>query len=128
MSSIFTGQTSDDTYEDEVTDASPEAEEVSEAVSQSNDVDLRKNPLYDLVAERSGAKRRDVKPIVDAMLEVLGENLAAGRGMNLPPLGRVRINRTEDKTGGRVIVCKVKQAKVDTEIATDPLADPGEAG
>lgn len=95
--------------------------------------DLRKRELIDLVVERSGGKKKDVKPAVEAMLAILGETLAAGREMNLQPLGKIRINRVEEKGNGRVIVCKLRQAdpsaqpgKSPDDDAEDPLADVAE--
>lgn len=94
--------------------------------------DLRKRELIDMVVERSGGKKKDVKPAVEAMLAILGETLAAGREMNLQPLGKVRINRVEDKGNGRVIVCKLRQADPNAQPSgspddpEDPLADAAE--
>ncbi|WP_428925850.1 HU family DNA-binding protein [Marinibacterium sp. SX1] len=90
--------------------------------------ELKRNELYDRVAERSGTKRRDVKPVVNALLAVLGETLAEGRGMNLEPMGKLRINRIQDKAKGRTVVCKVRQQGDATEGGNDPLAEPGETG
>lgn len=71
--------------------------------------DLRKKELIDRVVERSGLKKRDAKPAVEAALAILGETLAGGQGWNLPPLGKLRLNRSEDKGNGRVIVCRIRQ-------------------
>ncbi|MBB95266.1 MAG: DNA-binding protein [Rhodobacteraceae bacterium] len=89
---------------------------------------MKRKELYDLVAARSGVKRRDAKPVVDAMLAVLGEALSDERPMNLNPLGKVRINRREDKAQGQVIVCKVRrQGDVGAKL-NQPLAEDDEAG
>jgi len=45
--------------------------------------DLRKKALIDLVVARSGTKKKDAKPVVEAMLAVLGETIGAGRELNL---------------------------------------------
>lgn len=92
--------------------------------------DMKKKELIGLVVERSGAKKKDAKPVVEAMLAVLGESLASGRELNLAPLGKLRINRVEDKANGRVIVCKLRQPK-DTGTGpdnppNDPLAEAAE--
>ncbi|MCB1363734.1 MAG: HU family DNA-binding protein [Rhodobacteraceae bacterium] len=91
---------------------------------------MKKKELIGLVVERSGAKKKDAKPVVEAMLAVLGESLASGRELNLAPLGKLRINRVEDKANGRVIVCKLRQPK-DTGTGpdnppNDPLAEAAE--
>lgn len=72
---------------------------------------LRKKELIDLVVERSGAKKKDAKPAIEAMLAVLGEALAEGRELNLRPLGKVKVTRQAEKPNGTVLVCRVRQPK-----------------
>ena len=71
--------------------------------------DLKKKELIDLVVERSQIKKKDAKPVVEAMLAILGETIASGRELNLQPLGKLRINRSTDKGNARIIVCKLRQ-------------------
>ena len=54
---------------------------------------MRKKELIDLVVERSGLKKKDAKPIVEATLAILGEALAEARELNLQPLGKVKVRR-----------------------------------
>jgi nucleoid DNA-binding protein len=70
---------------------------------------MRKKELIDLVVERSGIKKKDAKPTIEAVLAILGEAIASGRELNLQPFGKLRINRSEEKSNGRVIVCKLRQ-------------------
>jgi DNA-binding protein HU-alpha len=100
-----------------------------------NAPDMKKKELIDLVVERSGIKKKDAKPVVEAMLAVLGESIAKGRELNLQPLGKLRINRSEEKSNGRVIVCKLRQsgssgpdvpARVGKPVGKDPLAKAAE--
>lgn len=70
---------------------------------------LRKRELIDAVVRRSGVKKKDAKPVVEAMLAELGEVLAEGRELALQPLGRVKINREKPIPDGRVIVMKLRQ-------------------
>lgn len=71
--------------------------------------DLRKRELMERVIERSEIKKRDAKPVIEAMLAVLGETLAEGRGLNLEPLGKLRVNRTVEKVGHRIVVSRLRQ-------------------
>lgn len=59
---------------------------------------LKLKVLIDRVTEASGAKRKDVKTVVEATLIQLGQALARGEAMNLPRLGHLRVARkaTED--------------------------------
>ena len=72
---------------------------------------LRKKELVDIVTEKSGKKRRDVKPVVEALLAALGDALANDREMNLPPFGKLRIQRVKQTPSARVTVAKLRQAK-----------------
>ena len=90
--------------------------------------DLRKKELIAEVLERCEVKKRDAKPVIEAMLAVLGEALADGRGLNLEPMGKLRINRAEEKNDRRIVVCKLRQ-KRDTPDPDAPAggAEPGGA-
>ena len=69
--------------------------------------------LLQLVADRVDLNKNKVKPVVEAMLEVLGEALAEGRELNLKPLGKVKINRQKEVGNARVTVAKIRQSKDD---------------
>ena len=87
----------------------PKLVEVKEAVVAKPA--MRKKELIDLVVERSGAKKKDAKPAIEAVLAVLGEALADGRELNLRPFGKLKISRQEQKVNGSVIVCRIRQPK-----------------
>lgn len=75
-----------------------------------SDPDMKKKELIDLVVARSGIKKKDAKPVVEAVLAVLGETISDGRELNLQPFGKLRINRVLEKSNGRIIVCKLRQS------------------
>ncbi|WP_246079286.1 HU family DNA-binding protein [Parasedimentitalea maritima] len=81
--------------------------------------EMRKKELIDLVVERSGVKKKDAKPVVEAMLAVLGETIGEGRELNMQPLGKLRINRSEMRNNGRVIICKIRQSIASTTNPTE---------
>ncbi|SNY54072.1 DNA-binding protein [Pseudooceanicola antarcticus] len=97
--------------------------------------ELRKKELIDRVAERSGIKRKDAKPVVEAMLTVLGETIGEGRELSLQPFGKLRVTRTKEMPNGKVMVARIRQsgpaleeleqvAAVEGEIsAKEPLAE-----
>ena len=89
--------------------------------------EMKKKELVDLVVERTGIKKKDAKPSVEAALAVLGEALAAGRELNLQPLGKVKINRSKDLGDAKVLICKIRQTggKAENDPA-DPLAEVSE--
>jgi len=70
---------------------------------------LKLRDLLDRVAERSGAKKKDSRAVIEATLAALGDALAAGEAINLPGLGRGRVNRQKDTVGGEVLIVKLKR-------------------
>ena len=89
--------------------------------------DMRKKELIDLAVARSGVKKKDAKPTVEAVLAILGEAIAEGRELNLQPFGKLRINRSEVKPNGRVIVCKLRQSNAAKKLLLDEsIAKPVE--
>lgn len=76
-------------------------------------LELKKQELIEKVVRLSEVKKKDAKPVVEAMLQVLGEALAEGRELNLKPLGKVKLNRTKEMPNARVIVAKIRQSKDD---------------
>ncbi|MEP3333465.1 HU family DNA-binding protein [Sedimentitalea sp.] len=104
---------------DAVTEAAAEPEAAS--------TEMKKKELVDLVVTRSGIKKKDAKPVVEAMLAVLGESIAEGREMNLQPFGKLRINRTVEKHNGRITVCKLRQS-TNTASDTTALAETAQDG
>ena len=82
--------------------------------------EMKKQELLDKVLLRADVRKKIARPVVDAVLEVLGEALAEGRGMNLPPLGRIKFNRVKDLPDARVIVAKIRQAKPGDRVPAKP--------
>ena len=76
---------------------------------------MRKKELIDLVVERSGIKKKDAKPVVEATLAILGEALAETRELNLQPLGKVKVRREKLMPNGRILVTKLRQSMPNTD-------------
>ncbi|MGB4826460.1 MAG: HU family DNA-binding protein [Paracoccaceae bacterium] len=84
---------------------------------------LKIRDLVSRVVEVSGAKRKDVKEIVEATLTVLGDALGRGEDFNLPGFGRTRIARTTEKDGASHLTLKVRRGPHRKKEPTEPLAD-----
>ncbi|SLN43760.1 integration host factor subunit alpha [Roseivivax jejudonensis] len=84
---------------------------------------LRKRELIDLVVTRSGMKKKDAKPVVEAALAVLGEQLADGRELNLAPLGKVRVTKHKQATNGQVLTARIRQPDPSGRRPADEAAD-----
>ncbi|WP_272004303.1 HU family DNA-binding protein [Roseovarius sp. ZX-A-9] len=93
------------------------------------ELEMKKQELLARVVDRSEIKKKYAKPVVEAMIAVLGEALAEGRELNLPPLGKVKQNRTKETPTARIIIAKIRQKKPHVAGAFDvkeSIADPAE--
>ncbi len=91
--------------------AKPDAPVVSEATPKTGATELKKKELVDLVTERSDVRKKYAKPVVEAMIDILGEAIAEGRELNLQPFGKVKHQRTKDTPNARITVAKIRQSK-----------------
>jgi nucleoid DNA-binding protein len=85
---------------------------------------LRKKDLIARVVKAAGSKRKDTRDIVEAVLTVLGDALAAGETLALPPFGKARVNRQRDVEGGEMLTVKLRRSSGTKP--KDPLAEPAE--
>ena len=83
--------------------------------------ELKKKELFDLVVARSGMKKKDVKPVVEAMLGVLGDVLAEQRELNLQPLGKLKVQRAKELPDGRALNLKLRQKSAQMKAASEGL-------
>ena len=60
---------------------------------------VRKKDFVERVALAAGVKKGKVREITDAVLQVLGEALANGESLAIPPLGKLRVTRQAGKDG-----------------------------
>src|SRR6056297_1795291 len=93
--------------------AKPSLSVVSETKPKVAGDEVKKKDLIDLVVERSGLKKKDAKPAVDAVIDVLAELIGEGRDLNLPPLGKIKHQRLRETPNARIIVLKLRQGKSD---------------
>ena len=95
-------------------------------------VQVKKKDFVERVVLRSGAKKPVARDLTEAVLAVLGEALAQGETLVLPPLGKMSVARSVGKAGGEILHVKLRRmalpedAKKDADSASDPLADAEE--
>lgn len=111
----------------------PVPEELApEATPVAVRVQVKKKDFVERVVLRSGAKKPVVRDLTEAVLAVLGEALAKGETLVLPPLGKISVARSVGKAGGEILHVKLrrmaapKDAKKDDDSASNPLADAEE--
>ncbi len=88
--------------------------------------EVNKRALFDRTKARAGhIKGRDVKAVMDIVLEEIGAALVAGEALNLPPLGKVKVQRMKALGGSDVVICKLRRKKLQDD-PQDPLAEAAE--
>jgi nucleoid DNA-binding protein len=74
---------------------------------------LQKRQLVAHVVRRTGLRSSDIKPVVEATLAELGDAIAAGMTLALPPLGRGRVSRRLDPSGAEIITLRLRRRPQD---------------
>jgi len=88
---------------------------------------LNKKQLIEDVVVRSGIKKKDAKPVIEAMLDVLGQAIADGKNLNLQPFGKITQQKQNEKASARVTIVRIRQPNARPEkVVKDPLAEAAE--
>lgn len=82
---------------------------------------IKLKDLIDSVVTATGGKKPDVKKTVEATLAAMGEALAKGKALTVPPLGKLRVV----KTNGPALTLKLRRAD-GAKAAGLALAEDGE--
>ncbi|WP_245729490.1 HU family DNA-binding protein [Salinihabitans flavidus] len=105
----------------------PEPVVVRDQAPEVSAPELKNPELVEMVVERSGIKKRDAKPAIEAALAILGAALAEGRDLNLRDFGKMKVTNTKEKSNGMVMTARVRQPlKKPVESGQEPLAEPAE--
>ena len=75
------------------------------------DAPIKKPELIERVMAETGMKKKDVKPVVEAMLAVLGRALTKGEDLTVPPLGKLMIKRTKEAANATIVTVKLRHPK-----------------
>lgn len=103
----------------------PDATVVSETPVSVTE-QLGKKALIERAVIRSGLKKRDVKPSVEAALAVIGEALAAGESLNLEPLGKVHVKRRKTLANGEVLTARIRRKRPGASVPVPAPEVPSE--
>ncbi|MFT6452221.1 MAG: hypothetical protein ACJA06_001714 [Halocynthiibacter sp.] len=84
-----------------------------DAAAETSDVQvvIRRKEFVERVAASSGLRKNQIKPAMEAVLRELGAALAAGEALNIPPLGKLQVNRIREAENATVIVAKLRRSK-----------------
>ena len=105
------------------TSAAPKATIVETVTPVVSGMPIKKPELIERVMAETGMKKKDVKPVVEAMLTVLARTLAGGEELTVPPLGKVMIKRMKDVANAKILTVKIRQPKGDNGPTKSPLSD-----
>lgn len=70
---------------------------------------LKKKDLIDSVLQITGGKKKAVRDVVEATLNVLGDALSKGIMLNLPPFGKAKVSRQQDAASGKPMTVKLRR-------------------
>lgn len=85
-------------------------------VADSGDGPVKKGALLDEVVARTDLKRGDAKAAIEALFEVMAENLIAEKDMQLPPMGKLKVVKTKDVgRGAKALTLKLRTPNTETE-------------
>jgi len=88
----------------------PKAVVVETVTPVVSELPLKKPDLVDRVVLQTGMKKKDVKPVVEAMLAVMGDALGKGEEITAPPLGKLMIKKAKDTHNAKVLTLKLRIA------------------
>ena len=72
---------------------------------------VKKKELIERVSEASGIKKGIAKKVIEATLKEMGDIMQEGTEMNLPPLGKLSINRQKEVANAFILIAKLRRAK-----------------
>lgn len=101
--------------------AKPVLTVVETAAPETRAAVVKLKDLIDSVAGSTGGKKADVKATVEATLAALGEALATGKSLAVPPLGKLRVVKNK----GPALTLKLRLAD-GAKAAGLALAEDGE--
>jgi len=73
---------------------------------------IKKQELMDRVVAETGMKKKDVKPVVEAMVEVMTKALVNGEEFQVPPLGKLKIQKVKEVPNAKIITLKLRHSTV----------------
>lgn len=90
---------------------------------------LKLKQLLAAVVDKTSAKKKDAKEIVEASLAEIAAALGKGHSLSLPPLGNLRVVKSQEKGGAKTMVLRLRiGGGKDTaeDVGEDGVADLGD--
>ena len=106
------------------------AQNIEQPASGADDVEIVKSmgkkELIDRVVAASGIKKKDAKPVIEAMLKELGDALSRGENLNLQPFGKGIVKSHKNLENAEVVELRLRRSKIAVtaaNVAADVLAE-----
>ncbi|GEM_PF-1335873 len=93
------------------------AKQTINLVSPEEDTRFLKKHLLENVSRRTGVRKNEIRPIVDAVLAELGEALAEDAELVLQPLGKLMVKRVKDVSNATVYTCRIRHSTSQPDVA-----------
>lgn len=111
------------TSETKAASKSTPATKVASDDADESGIVVKKSEFIDAIVAKFGLRKRDVKPAAEAVIEMLGEVLAEGKDLNLPPIGKVKlVKRKELSDGALALTVKLRISNTADETPTTQSA------
>ena len=94
-----------------VSEAAAPAETTKPSLVMVPNNKVKRSEFVARVAERSGLRPNQVKPVLEAVLEELGQILLNGEELKHPSLGKLSVNRRKELAAADVVHCKLRRQK-----------------
>ena len=94
-----------------VSEAAAPAETTKPSLVMVPNNKVKRSEFVARVAERSGLRSNQVKPVLEAVLEELGQILLNGEELKHPSLGKLSVNRRKELAAANVVHCKLRRQK-----------------
>lgn len=86
---------------------------------------LKLKQLLTAVVDKTSAKKKDAKDIVEATLAEIASALGKGHSLSLPPLGNLRVVKSQEKGGAKTMVLRLRIGG-GKDTSEDGVADPSD--
>ena len=102
------------------------------ALVEKANLEVKLKDLIEKVTASTGAKKPQVRSVIEAMLKEMGDALGAAQVLNLPGLGKLRVVKQAETATGTMTI-KLRRGpgggqggRAVAEGGAEPLAEPGE--
>jgi hypothetical protein len=94
--------------------SAPNAKSDDPSEAKAEKILVKKQEFVDRVVSESGMKKSEVKPAMEAALRVLLYALQSGEELQLPPLGKIKVQNVKDVGfGSEAMTLKLRTPKKD---------------